>query len=56
MYFNPMALVVAGYRFALGNGQIPDYHLLMSVIPTLILLGSGLFYFRKVEDEIADFI
>ncbi|MBK8659417.1 MAG: ABC transporter permease [Bacteroidetes bacterium] len=56
MYFNPMALVVAGYRFALGNGQMPDYHLLLSVIPTLFLLASGLMYFKKVEDEIADFI
>ncbi len=56
MYWNPMALVVAGYRFALGGGQALDPHLLISVIPTLVVLALGLLYFKRVEDEIADFI
>lgn len=56
MYFNPMALVVAGYRFSLAGDVVPDHHLLISIIPTLIILALGLLYFRKVEDEIADFI
>jgi|ERR1043165_8170454 lipopolysaccharide transport system permease protein len=56
MYFNPMALVVAGYRFSLAGDIMPDSHLLISIIPTLIILVLGLLYFKKVEDEIADFI
>ncbi len=56
MYFNPMALVVAGYRYSLAGDQLPDYHLLISVIPVLVTLVLGLRYFRKVEDEIVDFI
>ena len=56
MYFNPMAMVIAGYRFSLAGDTVPDYHLLISIVPVLIILLSGLLYFRKVEDEIADFI
>ncbi|MBK7147483.1 MAG: ABC transporter permease [Bacteroidetes bacterium] len=56
MYMNPMALVVAGYRYALAGGAAPDIQLLLSIIPTIVLLVSGLYYFRKIEDEIVDFI
>lgn len=56
MDFNPMALVVAGYRFSLAGDKVPDYHLLISIIPTIIMLALGLWYFRKVEDEIVDYI
>jgi lipopolysaccharide transport system permease protein len=56
MYFNPMAMVITGYRFSLAGDVVPDYYLLVSIIPVLIILVSGLLYFRKVEEEIADFI
>lgn len=56
MHFNPMALVVAGYRFSLAGDKMPEVQMLISIIPVLLLLVLGLRYFRKVEDEIVDFI
>jgi lipopolysaccharide transport system permease protein len=56
MYFNPMATVVAGYRFSLAGDIAPDYRFLASVALTIILLVTGLLYFRKVEDEIVDVV
>lgn len=56
MYFNPMALVMEGYRFSLGGNQFPDSGYLMSVIVVLVTLATGLYYFSKVEDQIAEYI
>lgn len=58
IYINPMAAVIAGYRWALFGhlGQVakiaPDYY--YSVIPVVILLVTGFIYFRKSEATIAD--
>ena len=54
---NPMAGVVNGFRWALlsvGNG--PDTSLWISVAVSLLLLISGLFYFRNMEKTFADTI
>ena len=56
MFFNPMAFVIEGYRFCFAGGQPPSTRYLMSVIPVFILFFTGLWYFRKVEDDIADFV
>lgn len=56
MYFNPMAFVVEGYRFALVGGHGPSLQYLYSALPVLFLFAAGLWYFRRVEDEIADYI
>ncbi len=56
MYFNPMALVIEGYRFSLSGGQLPNTGYLMSLVPVIVLLISGLWYFSRVEDEIVDYI
>lgn len=56
MFFNPMAFVIEGYRFCLSGGIPPSPRFIFSVIPVVILLLTGLWYFRKVEDNIADFI
>ncbi len=56
MYFNPMALVIAGYRFSLGGDAPPDPHLLFSILPILFVFVAGLLYFRKIEDKIAEFV
>jgi lipopolysaccharide transport system permease protein len=54
MYINPMAFVIEGYRFSLLGSPAPSPYYLISVIPVIILLFTGLIYFLKVEDDIVD--
>ena len=56
LYLNPMAAVVAGYRWSLLGDVLPNAWYLLSIIPIIILFFSGFWYFRKVEDDIADYI
>ena len=54
---NPMAGVVNGFRWALlGVGNGPDAGLWISVGISLLVLISGLFYFRNMEKTFADTI
>jgi homopolymeric O-antigen transport system permease protein len=54
---NPMAGVVNGFRWALlGAGNGPDAALWVSVSISLLVLVSGLFYFRNMERTFADTI
>jgi len=54
---NPMAGVVNGFRWALlGAGQGPSAALWVSVGISLLLLFSGLVYFRSMERTFADTI
>ena len=54
---NPMAGVVNGFRWALlGAGSGPDMALWISVIISLVILVSGLIYFRNMERTFADTI
>src|SRR5215211_4796881 len=54
---NPMAGVVNGFRWALlGIGKGPDAALWVSVGISLLILISGLFYFRNMEKTFADTI
>jgi len=54
---NPMAGVVNGFRWALlGAGTGPDMALWVSVGISLLILVSGLFYFRNMERTFADMI
>ena len=54
---NPMAGVVNGFRWALlGSGTGPDVALWVSVGISLLVLVSGLFYFRGMEKTFADTI
>ncbi len=56
-YLNPMAGVVNGFRWALlGAGTGPNMALWISVGISLIVLVSGLFYFRNMERTFADTI
>ncbi len=58
IYLNPMAAVIAGYRWTLFGdvGSIakisPNY--IVAFIPVSILLVTGFMYFRKSERTIAD--
>jgi lipopolysaccharide transport system permease protein len=54
---NPMAGVVNGFRWALlGSGNGPDAALWVSVGISLLVLLSGLLYFRNMERTFADTI
>ena len=54
---NPMTGVVEGFRWALlGTGQPPGIMTLVSSITAVILLISGMFYFRRMERLFADMV
>lgn len=58
LYFlNPMAGVVAGFRWALlGEGSPPLGPVAVSVAVTAIVLTCGLYYFRRAERGFADVV
>jgi lipopolysaccharide transport system permease protein len=52
---NPMAGVVEGFRWALlGVGQAPGASTLISIVIAIVILVTGLFYFRRMEKTFAD--
>ncbi len=54
---NPMAGVVNGFRWALlGSNSGPNLNMAISVVISLVILVSGLFYFRSMERTFADTI
>ena len=54
---NPMAGVVNGFRWALlGSGNGPDLSLWVSAGISILVLVSGLIYFRNMERTFADMI
>ncbi|MDX2359889.1 MAG: ABC transporter permease [Crocinitomicaceae bacterium] len=55
-FLNPMAGVVQGFRWSLFGGTAPGNLIWVSAIMILVLFISGLMYFTKVEDKMADFV
>jgi len=55
IYFNPMAGVIAFYRWCLFDTFISIKYLL-GIVPVVILFITGIFYFRKVESIMTDLI
>jgi lipopolysaccharide transport system permease protein len=55
IYFNPMAGVIALYRWCFLDFSI-SYMYVLGAIPMIVLLITGLFYFKKVESIMADLI
>jgi len=54
---NPMVGVVEGFRGALlGKGQIIGPPFILSIIVIVLLLLTGIFYFRRMEKEFADVV
>jgi lipopolysaccharide transport system permease protein len=53
---NPMAGVIEGFRWALLGTQMPEAMILVSVGMVALLLVSGAFYFRKMEQYYADVV
>jgi lipopolysaccharide transport system permease protein len=56
-YLNPMAGVIDGFRWSLtGSGRAPGAPLLLSIGTAVILLLTGMMFFRRTEGLIADLV
>ena len=55
-YLNPIAGVVQGFRWSIFGGEAPGSLMYVSFAMIIVLFVSGLFYFRKVEDDMADYV
>ncbi|PKL70360.1 MAG: phosphate ABC transporter permease [Methanomicrobiales archaeon HGW-Methanomicrobiales-1] len=53
---NPMAGVIEGFRWALLGTEIPGAMIFVSVGVVVVLLVSGMFYFRRMEQYYADIV
>ena len=53
---NPLAGVIQGFRWALLGASPPDEMMWVSVAVVLVLLVSGLYYFRRMEQTFADVV
>lgn len=53
---NPMAGVIEGFRWALLGTEIPSTMIFVSVGVVVVLLVSGMFYFRRMEQYYADIV
>ncbi len=55
-FLNPMAGVVEGFRWSLLGGAAPGAMIFVSAGLVILLLISGLYYFRSVERVMADIV
>jgi lipopolysaccharide transport system permease protein len=55
-YLNPMAGVIQGFRWSVFGGVAPGNMMYVSFAMILFIFVTGLLYFRKVEDEMADYV
>lgn len=53
---NPMAGVIEGFRWTLLGQEPPSVMILVSAVVSVLLLISGLYFFRRVERSFADLI
>jgi lipopolysaccharide transport system permease protein len=53
---NPMTGVIQGFRWALLGMDKPDLTMLISAGVVIVLLISGLYYFRRMEKTFADIV
>ena len=56
LYINPVAGVIAGFRWSLIGTPWPGGPMLLSLASTLLILTGGLVYFARVERRLADVI
>ncbi|MFO1096247.1 MAG: ABC transporter permease [Planctomycetaceae bacterium] len=54
---NPMAGVIEGFRWSILGSTTPDWSMMgMSTAVVIVLLVTGLYYFRRIESSFADII
>ena len=51
-----MTGVIGGFRWALLGQQFPGGYIWISIAVVLVLLVSGLFYFKRMERVFADVV
>jgi lipopolysaccharide transport system permease protein len=56
LYLNPMAAVLAWFRWSLFGAPAPSSEYWICIVPMFGLLLSGLLYFRKIETKISDYV
>jgi lipopolysaccharide transport system permease protein len=56
LYLNPMAGIIAGFRWCLLGDLIPSINYLWGILPVIFIFISGIYYFIKIEREIVDII
>jgi lipopolysaccharide transport system permease protein len=54
LYANPMAGVIAGFRWTLLGDAPPSVHYVYGWVAALAVLGAGLWYFERVERDMVD--
>ena len=55
-YLNPIAGIIEGFRWSILGGDPPGMLAYLSFIMVILLFGSSVFYFKKVEKVIADIV
>ena len=57
-YLNPMTGVVEGFRWALlgTHSSLPSSMIILSIVISIVVLVTGLFYFRRMERLFADMV
>jgi lipopolysaccharide transport system permease protein len=55
-YLNPMAGVIQGFRWSVFGGEMPGYLIYISFAMVILFFVTGLLYFKRVEDDMADFV
>ena len=55
-FMNPMAGIIEGFRWSIFGGRLDWSIIGLAAIIVLVLFTTSLIYFRKVEDEMADYV
>lgn len=55
-YLNPMAGIIEGFRWSILGGTPPSQYAYLSFALVGVLFVSGLLYFKKIEDIMADIV
>lgn len=55
-YLNPMAGVIQGFRWSILGGEAPGDQMYISFAVVLVLFITGMLYFKRVEDKMADLV
>ena len=54
---NPMATIIEGFRWSLvGGPDSPDWRIVPAALTSVVLLVTGLYYFRRAEGAFADVV
>lgn len=55
VFANPMAGVIKGYRFALLGENFPEWQYWVPIIFMVIVAFAGVWYLRRIEDQLVDY-